>query len=62
VGFQLPVPALVEVVVGHGLRHGRIELRALVEVVWEVLLCDVFGAGTTELEEEPSLGRAAGGM
>ena len=62
VGFQLPVPALVEVVLGHGLRHGRIELRALVEVVREVLLCDFFGAGTTEIEEELSLGRAAGGM
>lgn len=62
VGFELPVPALVEVVLGHGLRHGGIELRALVEVVWEVLLGDVFGAGTTEIEEKLSLGRAAGGM
>ncbi len=33
-GFQLTVPALVEVILGHGLRLGGVELRALVEVVW----------------------------
>ena len=61
-GFQLPVPALVEVVLGHGLRYGGIELPALVEVVWEVLLGDVFGAGATEIEEKLSLWWAAGWM
>ncbi len=61
-GFELPVPALVEVVLGHGLRPGGIELRALVEVVREALLGNVFGAGTTEIEEKLCLGRTAGWM
>ena len=62
VGFQLPVPALVEVVPGHGLRLGRIELGGLIEAVRGETRCELFGVGTTEIEEKLGLGRAAGGM
>jgi len=42
--FGLPVPGLVEGVVGNGLRLGGIERRGLIEVVWggvggENLIC-----------------------
>ena len=40
----------------------QLRVPALVEVVWEVLLRDAFGFGTTDIEEELSLGRTAGGM
>ena len=35
---ELPSPALVEVVLGDGLRVGGVELRGLIEVVGEALL------------------------
>ena len=59
---RLPVPALVEVVLGHGLRLGGIEVGGLIEAVRGETRCELFGVGTTEIEEELSLGRAAGGM
>ena len=62
VGFQLPVPALVEVVLGRGLSLRGIEVGGLIEAVRNETRCELFGAGTTEIKEELSLGRGAGGM
>ena len=59
---RLPVPVLVKVVLGHGLRLGGIELGGLIEAVRGETRCELFGVGTTETEEELSLGGAGGGM
>ena len=49
-GFELPVPGLVEVVVGDGLRLSGIERRGLVEVARGVARFCGFGFGATEIE------------
>ena len=49
-GFELPVPGLVEVVVGNGLRLSGIERRGLVEVARGVARFCGFGFGATEIE------------
>jgi hypothetical protein len=56
VAYLLPVPALVEVVLGHGLKLGGIELGGLNEAVRGETRCELFGVGTTEIEEELRLG------
>ena len=49
-GFELPVPGLVEVVVGDGLRLSGIERRGLVEVARGVARFCGFGFEATEIE------------
>ena len=61
-GRVLPGPALVEVVVGHGLGVGGIELWGLVEGVWNGTQRGLFCFGTAEIEVECCLGWPTGGM